>query len=360
MAGRLNLNVVVAGAGVVGSVVALELARAGARVALVDPGPEGANASAVAAGMLAPAFESLLEGPLTDYRLLRQARDLWPALAQSLGVTLQKPGALGLGKARQLDQWEASLEDLGVLTLRYSADQISALWPWLHAADGGLWCGEDWRLESGPALALIHTAGQAAGVHTHCGKVVDFVRGTAHLECGTALAADALVIATGASTSLLELAANLSVMTPIKGHILRLPAWKKPGPVLRWRGGYVCPSQDGAIIGATMEVGGQNLSIDDEIVGRLQAAAVVAIPAFAKHEVTAATGVRASTPDGLPLVGPASTPGVWLAVGARRNGWLLAPLIAQTLLSRMLGGLCSGVPDAADHLFDAARFSPPA
>ena len=33
-----------------------------------------------------------------------------------------------------------------------------------------------------------------------------------------------------------------------------------------------------------------------------------------------AAGVRAATPDGLPLVGFSRTPGVILAVGARRNG----------------------------------------
>ena len=41
--------------------------------------------------------------------------------------------------------------------------------------------------------------------------------------------------------------------------------------------------------------------------------------------------MRAATPDGLPLVGPSARAGVWLATGARRNGWLLAPLVARML-----------------------------
>jgi glycine oxidase len=48
-----------------------------------------------------------------------------------------------------------------------------------------------------------------------------------------------------------------------------------------------------------------------------------------------AVGVRAATPDGLPLVGRSSTPGVWIAAGARRNGWLLAPLIAKVLTAAL-------------------------
>src|SRR5262252_5183075 len=48
-------DVVVAGSGAVGSTIALYLARAGLQVVVADPAPQGANASGVAAGMLAPA-----------------------------------------------------------------------------------------------------------------------------------------------------------------------------------------------------------------------------------------------------------------------------------------------------------------
>jgi glycine oxidase len=64
-----------------------------------------------------------------------------------------------------------------------------------------------------------------------------------------------------------------------------------------------------------------------------------------------AAGVRAAAPDGLPLVGPSVAPGVVLAVGSRRNGWLLAPLVAQVVTACVLGRV-SG-PYAAR--FDPAR-----
>jgi glycine oxidase len=47
--------------------------------------------------------------------------------------------------------------------------------------------------------------------------------------------------------------------------------------------------------------------------------------------------VRASAPDGLPLVGRAGAGGPILAVGARRNGWLLAPLVAELVLKAAAG-----------------------
>ncbi|HWU14145.1 MAG TPA: D-amino-acid oxidase, partial [Caulobacter sp.] len=48
-----------------------------------------------------------------------------------------------------------------------------------------------------------------------------------------------------------------------------------------------------------------------------------------------------------------AAPGVMLAVGARRNGWLLAPLVAD-LVAAYLKGDHPG-PDAAS--LDARRFS---
>ncbi|HYE45155.1 MAG TPA: FAD-dependent oxidoreductase, partial [Caulobacter sp.] len=67
------------------------------------------------------------------------------------------------------------------------------------------------------------------------------------------------------------------------------------------------------------------------------------------------TGIRGATPDGLPLVGPSVRPGVWLAMGARRNGWLLAPLVAAMTRAYLAG---EDPGPWAPHL-DARRFTAP-
>jgi glycine oxidase len=64
-------------------------------------------------------------------------------------------------------------------------------------------------------------------------------------------------------------------------------------------------------------------------------------------------GVRAATPDGLALVGRSAAPRVILATGARRNGWLLAPLIASAVAACVLGR----DPGALAARLDPARFS---
>jgi glycine oxidase len=68
--------------------------------------------------------------------------------------------------------------------------------------------------------------------------------------------------------------------------------------------------------------------------------------------VQIAAGVRAATPDGLPMAGWSEAPGVALAAGPRRNGWLVAPLVAR-IVSACVTGRDAG-PHAAR--LDPARF----
>ena len=73
------------------------------------------------------------------------------------------------------------------------------------------------------------------------------------------------------------------------------------------------------------------------MVQTLLAAGLTLFPGLSGQPVEASTGVRAATLDGLPLVGWSREQGVMLAVGARRNGWLLAPLVARMVVAYVLG-----------------------
>jgi glycine oxidase len=161
----------------------------------------------------------------------------------------------------------------------------------------------------------------------------------------------AVVLATGAGDAG-GLAPELKVLSPIKGQILRADRGPATGPVIRGEGVYVCPGASPAI-GATMEAGRNDLAVDPSATEALRAAAIRLRPELAHAVLTTEVGVRAATPDGLPLVGWSAAPGVMLAVGARRNGWLLAPLVAD-LVAAYLKGDNPG-PDAAS--LDARRFS---
>ena len=103
-----------------------------------------------------------------------------------------------------------------------------------------------------------------------------------------------------------------------------------------------------------MEVGRDDSEVDPAVVADLLARAAILSDGLQRLNWTASAGVRAATPDGLPMVGAGATDGVILAVGARRNGWLLAPMIAEVVLNAVEGRAKSPVAE----LFDPNRFAP--
>jgi len=339
-------RVVVAGAGAVGSAIAATLAQRGAAVVWVDPAAEAANASGIAAGMLAPGFETVLDGGDAEtLALLRTARNLWPNLSTSLGgadVGLWHGGALWIElpglEGRTASDLKARFDAIGAHADLVTATDARNFLPSLPSElTGALYTHEDWSLDPQLALAALRAAAIAAGAEVVRARVVAFEGGSARLSDGRTLAADALALATGADPA--GLVPELAHLSPIKGHILRqaLSDRSAGGPMLRAAAGYVSATVSGVHVGATMEAGRADHAIDPAIVERLRAFGERLYPALVGADLTARTGVRAATPDGLPLVGPSSAPGVLLAVGMRRNGWLLAPLVADMIAAYLTG-----------------------
>lgn len=303
MARLAGAKVTVAGAGALGLCTALELARQGADVVVCDPAAPGDNASGVAAGMLAPVFETIGDAGGEDHLdLLRAARDAWGDFAP---VAIDRTGATWRGGRRAAV--EARLDALGVRWRR---------------TEEGPFTDEDWRLDPGAAMTVLYALAERAGAR--------FEQRAAGADEGSLL-----VVATGAGGA--GLAPELAGLTPIKGHILRVTGGPASGPVLRGDGVYLCPDPVAAVLGATMEPGLDDTRVDPARVAELRARGESLWPGISEMKARAETGVRAATADGLPLVGPSRAPNVLLAAGARRNGWLLAPLVARTVAAYLAG-----------------------
>jgi glycine oxidase len=187
---------------------------------------------------------------------------------------------------------------------------------------------EDWRIE--PQAALQAMAGR---LHDLGGT----------LEIGTftlqdlEAAASPVVLATGVDRRLEGLVPELAGLSPIKGQILWRPGPSPPVGVIRTPGTYLLGSGGGFLAGATMEAGRSDLAADLEAQVELRGALADAFPPLATEGWVTRVGVRAASPDGLPLAGASVRPGVFLAVGARRNGWLLAPLVAEIVTAAVTG-----------------------
>ncbi|MFI4935167.1 MAG: NAD(P)/FAD-dependent oxidoreductase, partial [Caulobacterales bacterium] len=267
-------DVVVAGAGAIGSALALTLAQAGLKVAVVDPSPTGANASAVAAGMLAPAFETLFdEGSAGRFDLFTTARDLWPGIAGAAGVDLERQGALAVGARQAVEGWAARLAAFGAEAAVLRPSAAAALARGLRE---GLWAvrsTDDWRLDPVAMLDGLRRSAEALGARFVAGRVVGFAGEEAVLDRDPPIRTSRLVIATGAARDLAPLAPELDQLTPVKGHILRLAGPCLPGPAIRAPGVYLCPTSSALILGASMERGRGDSVIDPIVVADLAARA---------------------------------------------------------------------------------------
>ena len=347
-----GLSVAIAGAGVFGLAVGVALARAGARVILIDPSPAADNASRVAAGMLAPAFEALLDPPMAGrFGLLKAARNLWPDfLSEEVGgpATLRRSRAAWVdrpGAAPMRGAYTAALAAMGARTLPYDGP---------FGSGSGVATTDDWLIDPGAALARLATELAGLGGLQMAGRGASFDSGLLRMANGDSLRTDRLVIATGAEPS--RLAPELVALAPIKGQLLHFvyAVAGQGGPVIRCAGGYAAPGAGGLKVGATMEPGLTDRRPTAAAVEELRALAVALFPDLTDAPFQPLAGVRASSPDGLPLVGPSAAPGVMLAVGARRNGWLLAPLVAAITAAYLAGD----DPGPYARAFDPSRFGP--
>jgi glycine oxidase len=295
--------------------------------------------------MLAPAFEAALDPvSASHFDLLRAARDAWPETIASLGLpetALDRSGALRVGAADEdglLADLEARLKAMGAAFERLDAAALRRLWPELsHGLVGGVFTPEDWRIDPRALLPALETA-----FARHGGRRVEAavsLDGAGRFVAqGDVIAADAVVVAGGSGClGWRDLISEIGALHPIKGQILTFDADPRGGPVVRGPQGYVAPQPGGAMVGATMEIGLTDLATDAAAVERLHCGAVDLFPHLAGAPFSARAGIRAATADGLPLVGASERAGVYLAIGARRNGWLLAPLMARVILNGFAG-----------------------
>jgi glycine oxidase len=307
----------------------------------------GDNASGVAAGMIAPVGEILFDDLRVDHLdLFRAGRDGWRTLERlAPGLAIDRSGATFLfDNENERTGALARLEVVGAEVAPLPAEALAALPTSGPDSRWGFHTPEDWRIDVRGALSALQAAITAGG-----GLVLSQALSPAQLD-----QFDAVVLAAGLqSRTFAALAPELSVLSPIKGQLVRFQGAHSGGSTLRTAQLYIAPQPGGVLAGSSMQAGRDDRTVDPQVIAEFRRQAVALSPNLDGYSFEGLAGVRAATPDGLPLAGPSSRPGLYLATGARRNGWLLAPLVSQILVSYLSGG--DGGPFAA--ALDPRRFT---
>lgn len=357
----MTAKVVVVGAGIIGLFAARGLRQAGHDVTIVDPRP-ARGASWVAAGMLAPLSE-LEYGHEDLFRLNRVAAEAWPDVAASLSdsngidVGFRAQGSLLVARdhddMQRLRELASFATTQGVDLPERRARECRRLEPFLGTGIvGGLEVAGDHsvdpRLVTSALLAdlrdtdvtLVEAAVQPlAAVNGSVGGVT--------LTDGTRLDADEVVIAAGTRSRALMATLDDLPVRPVKGERLLLRASLGQATLTRVvrglvRGGgvYLVPRGNGDhILGATVLEMGEDTSVTAGGVWELLRDARDILPGITEWElVESIAGLRPSTPDNGPLLGRMpGVNGVILATGHHRNGVLLAPVTADTVVTTVAG-----------------------
>lgn len=362
-------DVVVIGAGVVGLAAARRLAGAGARVTVVEGSRIGAEASSAAAGMLGVQTELNEDSALLELAL--QARDhhasLAPALEAETGVSVERSQrgllevAFSDGEMKALTaraSWQRARR-LPVETL--SAPDLRDAEPNLNpAARGGLLFPADRTVDNVRLVRALAASAVGRGATLVAGRPVTEllveggrVRGVK--AGGERVAAGAVLNAAGAWGGLLAGDPCPPPIEPIRGQIATFdvsPAALRHGVVSAR--GYVVPRADGRLLaGSTSERAGFDKSVTAAGLRSVLGIALEIVPLLADVRVSETwAGLRPGTPDGLPVLGASSLPGLFVAGGLFRHGILLGPLVGEIGANLVLG---EGLPPVA-AAFDPARF----
>jgi glycine oxidase len=351
------MNILIAGAGIVGCAIACELASRGARVTIVDARGIGSGATHASAGILAPH----IEGHLAPLRTLGvRSLELYDRFVDRVAaesgqpVDYQRTGTLEVAitsdEAAALCAASRALAGLGVAHSMLDGSEARALEPELPAAVVSALLVPDHGYVAADTLtrALVAAATKHGASFAIAPAVA--VRGGSPPEVATpdgTMTADAVVVAAGSWSGSLTAASPdaggaRTAIRPIRGQLLRLRLATPPASRVIWGSGcYLVPRRDGAVLaGATVEDVGFDETATASGVQRLLAASTALLPILqqaAFEEVR--VGLRPMTPDELPAIGPSSTErNVFYASGHYRNGVLLAPLTAALVADLLLDG----------------------
>lgn len=349
-----SYDAIILGAGIVGAACALECARGGMRVAVVEGDVVGGGATAAGMGHIVIMDDSMAQLELTRYSQL-----LWAELAPELpeDTEYETTGTIWVAADQQemeeVYRKQAVYGQQGIVTKVLDQPALRKMEPNLHPGlAGGLLVPSDAVLY--PPCAARYLLEQAVRHNAVIvpKKAARIGNGRVELNDGAILESQHIVNATGTAAS--ELTADLP-MRKRKGHLVitdRAPGFVRHQLVelgyLRSAGSStadsvafnVQPRKTGQmLIGSSRQYDADHKEVDRSMLVRMLQRVQQYLPGIADLSVIRTwTGFRASTPDKLPLIGPYSDdPTIFLATGHEGLGITTSLATAKLLMNHFTG-----------------------
>ena len=338
------LHIGIAGAGLLGRLLAFMLSRAGHRVEVHDPatGPEARGAAGwTAAGMLSP----LAELETADEQVFRwglRSLELWPQILAALPVPVEfaRDGSLlvahpeDAGAARRVLDLLARKAPAGHAVQPTTAAELALLEPALRGGLHGWLLPGEGRIHTVQAMSALAAA--APGVAWHWGSPVESVEPGCLQLAGGAAQYDWVFDLRGLG------ARPQLPLRGVRGEIFWLQApglgLRRPVRLLHARHRvYLVPRAPDLVVVGASEIESEDRSpVSLRSTVELLAAAHSIVPALAEARIVhSETNLRPALPDNLPRI--EVQPGLVRINGLFRHGWLIAPGLVETALQASLG-----------------------
>lgn len=353
----MNAEILIIGGGVIGLSTARSLKKAGAgKITILERGLVGRESSFAAAGMLAPHAETDKLDDFFDF--CHESNNLYPQFAAELfdetgvDIELDRSGTLYLAfseeDVKEINRRYVWQKGSGLAVEYLTAEEIRRNEPFVSPdVREGLFFPNDWQVENRKLLLALQKYAELNEIRiVEHAEVENLIvregKMTGAATANETFAADAIILATGAWTSLVKLAGfDLPFQVkPIRGQILSFQAVKRFfRHVIYSPRGYIVPRVDGRILaGATVEDVGFDKRVTEAGTDFLLERALEIAPSLVNLEINEKwSGLRPLAAHGLPILGALpEAENLFAATGHYRNGILLAPLTAETLADKLI------------------------
>ena len=343
-------DVLIVGGGVIGLTAAYYLARERVRVAVVDKGDFGQEASWAGAGIIPPGNPGRARTPCDLLRAHSSALypDLSTELRERTGIDNGYRRCGGLEFADEADDAAQEWRSEGIAFETLAEPDLLRLEPRLAHGLGTAYHLPDMAQVRNPRhIKALLAACAALGVRFRPGCPVHTLerqggRITGVMTAEGRLTADRFILAAGAwAEALLSPLGWRPGIHPVRGQIVLLHPGAPLFHHILVRGKrYLVPRPDGRVLaGSTEEDAGFDKRTTASAVGQLLAFAVALVPDLAHAPLERCwAGLRPGTPDELPFLGP--VPGLdnlFVAAGHFRAGIQLSPGTGLVLKELLLG-----------------------